>query len=846
MATPLVNPYCKLIPAARNVNANAYQIIQKDVVSDSIISPVEDMFGYKLPRGLSLGSYISTLIFKRGLPTTTAETSYPILTNFSILQNTSDTASVKTLLVKGTISTFGGKYSFKNIKYYSVSNMGTSCTAAPVLLNATTTALHTLYKNRIEIVPFSATGAATAELNIRVTVDTLLDSYFFIENSSLDIVTLAIDTRAGVAATPKATQSPTPTNTKTPTRTPTQTRTPRPTRSLTPTPTPTRTPTNTKYKATQTPTATCTPTRTPTLTPTNTRSQTPTPTNTKTQTRTPTPTRTQTPTPTKGGVIVPPTPQPTLSRTPTRTPTQTPTQTRTPTATRVVAADTIDVAPEINTTTNLKDWILYVPPCFPIYTLFRKAANISAEITQDVKDAVAKWACILEGTRGTLPGQSQPSTVIGIDNTVYLNPLKFANDGLVIVIDAANLGSNVLAAAGPWLARRATTDRDQRWHGLPSQGVFGYSTALMSSSSKRITLLNKRETYYTALHEIGHVLGIGTTWFDPAFVTKRDSVGNALEATLHRSFIVNAGDLSPNPANGITGNIFYSVAKNPAGVVTPKDRGEISLAAGDYVMEGGSLVERAPAGSIYAFERFRLPNSTSAAVSAYNDCFGTALTAIPLEAGMGSGSFGGHWAEGFDAISYPAGTTFTQVAGLDARQYNGVADPGAPTLQDELMTPISEGGIDTPLSKITIGALQDIGWTVNISAADNYEPLEHTLFVVDDVLHTIKHNFGPGIPGSLRTKLHHLRRGLTYTFLNDSTKVITFHPITIDRTGAQTFSDTVQLPSSMVESQGNIFKVTIPRSSSSIVGVVLRISGVTIITNPLTELTKGVAAWSVA
>jgi Ca2+-binding RTX toxin-like protein len=66
-----------------------------------------------------------------------------------------------------------------------------------------------------------------------------------------------------------------------------------------------------------------------------------------------------------------------------------------------------------------------------------------------------------------------------------------------------------------------------------------------------------------------------------------------------------------------------------------------------------------------------------------------AATSVPLEHGGGSGTAGAHWDEAI--------------------------------FNTELMTGYAEaGGVPMPISRLTIGALQDIGYTVNYSAADFY------------------------------------------------------------------------------------------------------------------------------
>jgi hypothetical protein len=78
----------------------------------------------------------------------------------------------------------------------------------------------------------------------------------------------------------------------------------------------------------------------------------------------------------------------------------------------------------------------------------------------------------------------------------------------------------------------------------------------------------------------------------------------------------------------------------------------------------------------------------SNAVREYRGLAGTSVTSVPLETGGGGGTVGAHWSE----------TTF-----------------GA-----EIMTGFLNGGVANPLSRITVGAFADLGYTVNYAAADAY------------------------------------------------------------------------------------------------------------------------------
>ena len=94
------------------------------------------------------------------------------------------------------------------------------------------------------------------------------------------------------------------------------------------------------------------------------------------------------------------------------------------------------------------------------------------------------------------------------------------------------------------------------------------------------------------------------------------------------------------------------------------------------------------------------PGFTGAqAVAAYNAIYGTSATSVPVEGNSSPvGSRDSHWRES--------------------------------VLDRELMTPYIENtGVSMPLSRITVASLQDIGYTVNMSAADSFTASRSSVFI---------------------------------------------------------------------------------------------------------------------
>ena len=227
------------------------------------------------------------------------------------------------------------------------------------------------------------------------------------------------------------------------------------------------------------------------------------------------------------------------------------------------------------------------PPSGNFNIQFVFGPNVTAGQRQLFQDAAARWETVIQGDLPNAPlsksanqcGQNEPSYNGTVDDVVIYAEVG-PRDG----------PGGILASAGPCLLRSG---------GLTTYGVMNFDSADSSGP----------DLFETILHEMGHVLGIGTLW---------------------NNF----------------GLVNYSNASCPA---NPRYTG--SNARQEWLALGGS-----------------------------GD--------VPVEQDGGGGTRCGHWDE----------NTFNQ----------------------ELMTGYSEGAAAEPLSRMTIGSLQDMGYGVNKNAADAY------------------------------------------------------------------------------------------------------------------------------
>lgn len=212
-------------------------------------------------------------------------------------------------------------------------------------------------------------------------------------------------------------------------------------------------------------------------------------------------------------------------------------------------------------------------------------SSLTASQQAVFQQAAYRWSQIIQGD---VPDVDLSSMGYGIVDDLVIEATAPSIDGV----------GGILGQAGPTSVRPGTF--------IPSSGIMQFDSADIADMEASGRLFD------VILHEMGHVLGIGTIWDDLGLVT----------------------DL---------------------GTSDPRYTGT----------EG---------------------------VTQYNALLGTSLPDIPVANTGGSGTFGSHWRE----------------SDLDTELMTGYAEPA---------------GVNMPISTITIGSLADLGYDVDLGAADTY-PLQ--------------------------------------------------------------------------------------------------------------------------
>lgn len=216
-------------------------------------------------------------------------------------------------------------------------------------------------------------------------------------------------------------------------------------------------------------------------------------------------------------------------------------------------------------------------PGFQIFVTYDSTVTASQKLV--FERAAARWSQIITGD---LPGVT--------DSGIFIDDVTISAS-----VPAIDGPGGVLGQAGPRGFREAADNF------LPYSGVMQFDSADVAA------LERSGELQAVILHEMGHVLGVGTLW---------------------------------------------------------DRRGFLQGTAADPIFTGSNALRE------------------------YNALFGTTATGVPVENSGGPGTANAHWRES--------------------------------VFRTELMTGYLNSGVANPISRITVGQFQDLGYTVNYSAADSY------------------------------------------------------------------------------------------------------------------------------
>ena len=353
-----------------------------------------------------------------------------------------------------------------------------------------------------------------------------------------------------------------------------------------------------------------------------------------------------------------PTPSPTVTQTPTATPsvtttpsvTQTPSVTTTPSVTQtpsvsitpsITNTPSVTASPTITPTPSLSQYIFDSLPDSDIQFSITNSSNDpqfdDVSYKNEIQKAADKWDKIIT---------SKPKPGWDMD----------------IGIEFKDLPAGVLGSAGITHYDGTLNFGDF----FPTAGSINFSTNYLSGMRHNTGNAGETELYYVALHEIGHLLGVGSSILSQNSSIIGEPVVSYIEDSVTKYYY--------------TGQHAFQAYK-------------------DYFEPLGYNVSQ--------------------------------FSGIPIEDDGGAGTANSHPEEGIVGGSISA----------NDRTIGGVFHPG---LEHELMAGWSEGGNYNPLSKITIGFLEDMGYSVDYNEADPYNP-EDPLFGVVSVTPTPSNTTTPTV-----------------------------------------------------------------------------------------------------
>jgi len=301
------------------------------------------------------------------------------------------------------------------------------------------------------------------------------------------------------------------------------------------------------------------------------------------------------------------------------------TPTTTPSNSGIPVTPTVTPTHSLTPTPSLSPYIFDSSPDANIqYNIDNQTNDIqfdSVEYKNIIQDAVNKWDRVITGN----------------PNFLTQNNLDWDLD---VNIAFKNLNPGILGSAG--ITHYDGTLNFGEF--FPTEGDLNLASGYLADLKDNKVNTDKSELYWVVLHEIGHLLGIGS-----------------------------------------------------------------------YILSDNTQIAGEPVVSYVEDNQTKYYYTGQHAFQAYKDYFApyydvSQFSGIPVEDDGGAGTVNSHPEEGVVGLT-----------SVNDRNIGGVFHPG---LEHELMAGWSEDGSYNPLSKISIGFLEDMGYLVNYDEADAYDPLD--------------------------------------------------------------------------------------------------------------------------
>jgi len=420
---------------------------------------------------------------------------------------------------------------------------------------------------------------------------------------------------------------------------------------------------------------------------------------TPTPTRSITPTSTQTPSVTPSLTVTPTqtiTPTSTLTKTPTVTPSLTATQTQTITPT-LTTTPSITPSLTITPTQSITPTLTKTPSVTPSLTA-SLTPTVTPSLTSSVTPTYSITPTITLSTTSSVTPTSTPSLTPSITPTHSLTPTPTLSPYIFDSSPDSNIQYNI-----------NNQTNDSQFDSIE------YKNIIQDAVNKWDRIITGNPTYLTQNNFAWDLdVNIAFKNLDPgvlgsAGITYYNGALNFGEFFPTEGELNLASDYLPNLKDNIV-----NTDKSELYWVTLHEIGHL-LGIGPYILSENDAITNEPVVSYIEDDVTKYYYTGQHAFQAYKDYFApyydvSQFSGIPVEDDGGAGTVNSHPEEGVVGLT-----------SVNDRMIGGVFHPG---LEHELMAGWSEDGSYNPLSKITIGFLEDMGYPVNYDEADPYDPMK--------------------------------------------------------------------------------------------------------------------------